>query len=80
VNSNKASQPLIRLQHWRRSLRFEIQARSSASILGDLGTQISPVSQIATYWFVICWFDNQKTQKSEVRQVTKDVIKFEVYP
>jgi len=38
------------------------------------------VSQMATYWFVICWFGNQKTQKSEVKQVTKDVIKSEVYP
>jgi len=35
--------------------------------------------QMATYWFVICWFNNQKTQKSEVRQAAKDVVKSEVY-
>jgi len=35
---------------------------------------------MATYWFVIAWFDNQSTQKSKVRQVAKDVIKFKVYP
>jgi len=34
--------------------------------------------QMATYWFVICWFGNQKTQKSEVRQAAKDVVKSEV--
>ena len=38
------------------------------------------VLQMATYWFVICWFGNQKTQKSEVRQATKDVVKSEVHP
>ena len=37
------------------------------------------LSQMATYWFVIGWFDNQSAQKSEVRQVAKDVVKFEVY-
>ena len=37
------------------------------------------VSQIATYWFVITWFDNQSVQKSEVRQAAKDVVKSEVY-
>jgi len=28
---------------------------------------------MATYWFVIGWFDNQSVQKSEVRQAAKDV-------
>ena len=36
------------------------------------------VSQMATYWFVIGWFDNQSAQKSEVRQVAKDVVKSKV--
>ena len=35
--------------------------------------------QMATYWFVIGWFDNQSTQKSEVRQAAKDIVKSEVY-
>jgi len=35
---------------------------------------------MATYWFVIGWFDNQSVQKSEVRQAAKDVVKSEVYP
>jgi len=38
------------------------------------------LSQMATYWFVIGWFDNQSTQKSKVRQAAKDVVKSEVYP
>ena len=38
------------------------------------------LSQMATYWFVIAWFDNQSVQKSEVRQAAKDVVKSEVYP
>ena len=38
------------------------------------------LSQMTTYWFVIGWFDNQSVQKSEVRQVEKDVVKSEVYP
>ena len=38
------------------------------------------VSQMTTYWFVVCWFSNQRTQKSKVRQMTKDVVKSEVYP
>jgi len=38
------------------------------------------LSQMATYWFVIGWFDNKSAQKSEVRQVAKDVVKSEVYP
>ena len=38
------------------------------------------VSQMATYWFVIGWFDNQSTQKSEVRQAAKNVVKSKVYP
>ena len=41
---------------------------------------LSSLSQMATYWFVITWFDNQSVQKSEVRQVAKDVVKSEVYP
>ena len=40
----------------------------------------SIVSQMATYWFVIAWFDNQSVQKSKVRQAAKDVVKSEVYP
>jgi len=35
---------------------------------------------MATYWFVIAWFDNQSVQKSEVIQAAKDVVKSEVYP
>ena len=38
------------------------------------------LSQMATYWFVIAWFDNQSVQKSKVRQAAKDIVKFEVYP
>ena len=38
------------------------------------------LSQMATYWFVIGWFDNKNAQKSKVRQATKDIVKFEVYP
>jgi len=37
------------------------------------------VLQMTTYWFVVCWFSNQRTQKSKVRQVTKDVVKSKVY-
>ena len=35
---------------------------------------------MATYWFVIAWFDNQSVQKSKVRQAAKDVVKSKVYP
>ena len=38
------------------------------------------LSQMATYWFVIGWFDNQSAQKSKVRQVAKDIVKSKVYP
>ena len=38
------------------------------------------LSQMATYWFVIGWFDNQSVQKSKVRQAAEDVVKSEVYP
>ena len=38
------------------------------------------ILQITTYWFVIGWFDNQSAQKSKVRQVAKNVVKFKVYP
>jgi len=38
------------------------------------------LSQMATYWFVITWFDNQSVQKSKVIQAVKDVVKSEVYP
>ena len=41
---------------------------------------LTEISQIAIYWFVISWFDNQSVQKSEVRQAAKDVVKSEVYP
>ena len=37
------------------------------------------LSQMATYWFVIAWFDNQSVQKSEVIQAAKDVVKSKVY-
>jgi len=43
-------------------------------------SRLNKLSQMATYWFVICLFDNQKTQKSKAKQVTKDVVKSEVYP
>ena len=39
----------------------------------------SYLSQMATYWFVIDWFDNQSAQKDKVRQAAKDIIKFEIY-
>jgi len=45
------------------------------SVLG-----LAQLSQMATYWFVIAWFDNKSVQKSEVRQAAKDVVKSEVYP
>jgi len=50
-------------------------------LFGHLGYS-SPLllSQMATYWFVIAWFDNQSVQKSKVRQTAKDVVKSEVYP
>jgi len=41
---------------------------------------LSKVSQMATYWFVIAWFDNQSVQKSKVRQVVKDLVKSKVNP
>ena len=41
--------------------------------------KVGLVLQMATYWFVIGWFDNQSAQKSEVRQAAKDVVKSEVY-
>jgi len=34
---------------------------------------------MATYWFIIGLFDNQSAQKSEVRQVVKDIVKLEIY-
>jgi len=34
---------------------------------------------MATYWFVIGWFNNQSAQKNEVRQAVKDIVKSEVY-
>jgi len=37
------------------------------------------LSQMATYWFVIGWFDNQSVQKNKVRQAEKDVVKSKVY-
>jgi len=45
-----------------------------------LSTTSLIVSQMATYWFVVAWFDNQSVQKSKVRQAAKDVVKSEVYP
>ena len=53
----------------------QLQGQDLNKILG-----LSTLSQMATYWFVIAWFDNQSVQKSEVRQAAKDVVKFEVYP
>ena len=40
---------------------------------------MATLSQMAIYWFVIGWFDNQSAQKSKFRQAAKD-IKSEVYP
>ena len=37
------------------------------------------VSQMATCWFVIAWFDNQSVQKSKVKQAAKDIVKSEVH-
>ena len=51
---------------------------SESTIHGQKSTP--PLSQMATYWFVIGWFDNQSTQKNKVRQAAKDVVKSEVYP
>ena len=42
--------------------------------------KLETILQMTTYWFVIAWFDNQSTQKSEVRQAAKDIVKSEVYP
>ena len=42
-------------------------------------SQMATLSQMAIYWFVIGWFDNQSAQKSKFRQAEKD-IKSEVYP
>jgi len=36
------------------------------------------LSQMATYWFVIDGLDIQKAQKSEARQVAKDIVKSKV--
>ena len=52
----------------------------SAGSLWWTTTSALGVSQMATYWFVIAWFDNQSVQKSKVRQAAKDVVKSEVYP
>jgi len=38
------------------------------------------ILQMATYWFVIAWFDNQSVQKRKVRQAAKDIVKSEIYP
>jgi len=43
-------------------------------------TTVTVLSQMAIYWFVIAWFDNQSVQKSEVRWAAKDVVKSKVYP
>ena len=48
-------------------------------IIGYLYLYKHNLSQIATYWFVIAWFDNQSVQKSKVRQAAKDVVKSKVY-
>ena len=42
-------------------------------------TTVTVLLQMATYWFVIAWFDNQSVQKSEVKQAAKDIVKSEVY-
>jgi len=42
-----------------------------------LGWALSPHNYMLT--FVIDWFDNQKAQKSEVRQVAKYIVKSKVY-
>ena len=54
--------------------------RTNLQYREDYKWQWAAVSQMATYWFVIAWFDNQSVQKSEVRQAAKDVVKSEVYP
>jgi len=55
---------------------------SAFQMAGKLPIARSTISllQMATYWFVIGWFDNQSAQKSKVRQVAKDVVKSKVYP
>ena len=61
----------------------QIETLSSSSCQLRLGVVLRyhslSLSQMATYWFVIGWFDNQSAQKSKVRQVAKDVVKSEVY-
>jgi len=42
-------------------------------------SRLNKLSQMATYWFVIGWFDNQRAQKSKVKQAAKDIVKSEVY-
>jgi len=53
---------------------------SFAETIGAENSRLNKLSQVATYWFVIAWFDNQSVQKSKVRQAAKDVVKSEVYP
>jgi len=53
---------------------------SFAETMGTENSRLNKLSQIATYWFVIGWFDNQSAEKSEFRQTAKDVVKSEVYP
>jgi len=66
-------------------MRHTAQICTSDGVQSKSYKHISPggvlmwtVSQMATYWFVIGKFSIQKTQKSEVRQAAKYVVKSEV--
>jgi len=55
-----------------------IKTEESCRVRENWNNQNSQVLQMATYWFVMGEFSIQKAQKSEVRQVAKDVVKSEV--
>jgi len=43
-------------------------------------SRLNKLSQMATYWFVIGWFDIQKLQKSKVRQAAKMLLSLRSNP
>ena len=54
----------------------------SATVLAPIGSEVKELfgKKYHKWPLTDLWFSNQKTQKSEVRQVTKDIVKSEVYP
>ena len=54
------------------TLKFFVESKRTEN------SRLNKLSQMTTYWFVMGEFDIQKAQKSEVRQVTRDVVKSEV--